>query len=120
MWARFPETLPWRRSGAMATFRGSPMSSQRYPGSSVFYRKLTRHYPRIVRGEGCYLYDDQGRRYLDGCGGAYVVNVGHGVSEIAEALACQAGTIAYVSGTAVTHDPVEELAAQIAQLSPDD
>jgi adenosylmethionine-8-amino-7-oxononanoate aminotransferase len=96
------------------------MSSQRYPGSPVFYRKLTRHYPRIVRGEGCYLYDDQGRRYLDGCGGAYVVNVGHGVNEIAEALACQAGTLAYVSGTTFTHDAVEELAAEIARLSPGD
>jgi adenosylmethionine-8-amino-7-oxononanoate aminotransferase len=96
------------------------MSSQRYPESSVFYRKLTRHYPRIVRGEGCYLYDDQGRRYLDGCGGACVVNVGHGVGEIAEALACQAGTLAYVSGTTFTHDSVEELAAELAKLSPGD
>jgi len=96
------------------------MSGYRYPESSVFYRKLTREYPRIVRGSGCYLFDDQGRRYLDGSGGAYVVNVGHGVSEIADALACQAGTIAYVSGTAFTHDAVEELAAEIARLSPGD
>jgi adenosylmethionine-8-amino-7-oxononanoate aminotransferase len=92
----------------------------RYPSSNVFYRKLTRDYPRIVRGEGCYLYDDQGRRYLDGSGGAYVVNVGHGVGEIAEALACQAGRLAYVSGSAFTHDAVEEFAAEIARLSPGD
>lgn len=111
---------PGAGQGPTATFRSSPMSSQRYPESAVFYRKLTRHYPRIVRGEGCYLYDDQGRRYLDACGGAYVVNVGHGVSEIAEALACQAGTLAYVSGTTFTHDAVEELAAEIARLSPGD
>jgi adenosylmethionine-8-amino-7-oxononanoate aminotransferase len=104
----------------MGTFRDSPMSSQRYPESHVFYRKLTRPYPRIVRGEGCYLYDDQGRRYLDGSGGAYVVNVGHGVSEIAEALACQAGTLAYVTGTAFTHEAVEELATEIARLCPGD
>jgi adenosylmethionine-8-amino-7-oxononanoate aminotransferase len=96
------------------------MTSHRYPDSHVFYRKLSRHYPRIVRGEGCYLYDDQGRRYLDGSGGAYVVNVGHGVSEIADALACQAGTLAYVTGTAFTHDAVEELATEIARLSPGD
>src|SRR5437868_9703360 len=99
MWAKPAATLPWRGSGAVATFRGSPMTSHRYPETHVFYRKLGRQYPRIVRGDGCYLYDDQGRRYLDGSGGAYVVNVGHGVSEIAEALACQAGTLAYVSGT---------------------
>jgi adenosylmethionine-8-amino-7-oxononanoate aminotransferase len=96
------------------------MSRCRFPESHVFYRKLTRDYPRIVRGEGCYLYDDQGRRYLDGSGGAYVVNVGHGVSEIAEAIACQAAAIAYVSGTAFTHDAVEEFAAELARLSPGD
>jgi adenosylmethionine-8-amino-7-oxononanoate aminotransferase len=96
------------------------MTSHRYPESPVFYRKLSRHYPRIVRGDGCYLYDDQGGRFLDGSGGAYVVNVGHGVSEIAEAMACQAGTLAYVTGTAFTHDAVEELAGEIARLSPGD
>jgi adenosylmethionine-8-amino-7-oxononanoate aminotransferase len=96
------------------------MSTDHYPESHVFYRKLTRTYPRVVRGEGCYLYDGQGRRYLDGSGGAYVVNIGHGVSEIADALACQAATLAYVSGTVFTHDAVEELAAEVARLCPGD
>jgi adenosylmethionine-8-amino-7-oxononanoate aminotransferase len=91
-----------------------------YPASHVFYRKLAREYPRIVRGEGCYLYDERGTRYLDGSGGAYVVNVGHGVGEIAEALACQAGKLAYVSGTAFTHDAVEDFAAELAPLCPGD
>src|SRR5688572_691501 len=94
--------------------------SPRYPSSHVFYRKLSRDYPRIVRGEGCYLYDDHGRRYLDGSGGAYVVNVGHGVREIADSLALQAGQIAYLSGSMFTHDAVEELATEIAALSPGD
>ena len=89
-------------------------------GSHVFYRKLTRRYPRIVRGEGCYLFDDAGRRYLDACGGAFVVSVGHGVAEIAAAVGDQARTLGYVNGTAFTHDPVEELAAEIARLSPGD
>jgi adenosylmethionine-8-amino-7-oxononanoate aminotransferase len=96
------------------------MSDHRYPDSNVLYRKLTRNYPRIVRGEGCYLYDDEGRRYLDGCGGAYVANLGHGVSEIADAIGCQARKLAYVSGTSFTHEPVEELAREIARLSPGD
>jgi adenosylmethionine-8-amino-7-oxononanoate aminotransferase len=111
---------PWRLLWVASTFRGPLMSRHRYPDSHVFYRKLTRDYPRIVRAEGCYLYDDQGRRYFDGSGGAYVVNVGHGVSEIADALACQAGTVAYVSGTAFTHDAVEEFSAELARLSPGD
>jgi adenosylmethionine-8-amino-7-oxononanoate aminotransferase len=88
--------------------------------SHVFYRKLGRRYPRIVRAEGCYLWDAAGKRYLDGSGGAYVVNLGHGVSEIADALACQAATVAYVNGTMFTTEPVEEFAAEIARLSPGD
>ncbi len=111
--------IPWRQSRHVGTFPG-PSMTHHYPDSHVFYRKLTREYPRIVRGDGCYLYDDQGRRYLDGSGGAYVVNVGHGVSEIAEALACQAGQLAYVSGTAFTHDAVEQFAAELAALCPGD
>ena len=89
-------------------------------GSHVFYRKLTRRYPRIVRGEGCYLFDDAGRRYLDGCGGAFTVNAGHGVREIADAIGEQARRLGYVNGTTFTHDPVEELAAELARLSPGD
>jgi adenosylmethionine-8-amino-7-oxononanoate aminotransferase len=94
--------------------------SPRYPSSHVLYRKLTRDYPRIVRGEGCYLFSDDGRRYLDGSGGAYVVNMGHGVREIADAVAGQASRIAYVNGTAFTHDAVEEFAGQLAALCPGD
>jgi adenosylmethionine-8-amino-7-oxononanoate aminotransferase len=94
--------------------------SPRYPSSHVLYRKLTRDYPRIVRGEGCYLFADDGRRYLDASGGAYVVNVGHGVGEIAEALAGQASRVAYVNGTAFTHDAVEEFARELAAHCPGD
>ncbi|MGH7498595.1 MAG: aspartate aminotransferase family protein [Gemmatimonadales bacterium] len=88
--------------------------------SHVLYRKLTRDYPRIVRGEGCYLYDSDGRRYLDGSAGAFVANLGHGVGEIADAIGAQARRVGYVNGTMFTHDPVEELAAEIAALSPGD
>jgi adenosylmethionine-8-amino-7-oxononanoate aminotransferase len=97
-----------------------PMPDPATTDSHVFYRKLTRRFPRIVRGEGCYLYDEAGRRYLDGCGGAFVANLGHGVGEIADAISRQARTLAYVNGTTFTHDPVEEFAAEIARLSPGD
>jgi adenosylmethionine-8-amino-7-oxononanoate aminotransferase len=94
------------------------MPSPATTGSHVFHRKLTRRYPRIVRGEGCYLFDDGGRRYLDACGGAFTVNVGHGVEAIAAAVGEQARALGYVNGTAFTHQPVEELASEIARLSP--
>jgi adenosylmethionine-8-amino-7-oxononanoate aminotransferase len=90
----------------------------RYPKSPVFYRRLKRDYPRVVRGEGVWLHGADGERWLDACSGAYVVNVGHGVSEIAEAVAEQAKRVAYVNGTAFTHDPVEELASEIAGFCP--
>ena len=95
------------------------MTVHRYPGTSVFYRKLTRRYPLIVRGEGCALYDDTGKRYLDAVGGAFVANVGHGVAEIADAMARQATRLAYVNGTAFTHEPPEELADLVAALCPE-
>ena len=96
------------------------MTADQPASSHVFYRRLTRRYPRIVRGEGCWLYDNAGRAYLDAVGGAFVVNVGHGVREIAEAIGRQAARLAYVNGTAFTSDPVEELAAEIARRSPGD
>jgi hypothetical protein len=74
--------------------------------------------PCIVRGEGCYLYDETGKRYLDASGGAFVANVGHGVAELSRALLEQGARIAYVNGTAFTNPAVEELAAELATLSP--
>jgi hypothetical protein len=94
------------------------MGLHRYPESHVFYRKLTRTFPLIVRGEGCWLVDETGKRYLDGSGGAFVANLGHGVAAIAEAMAAQARRIAYLNGTAFTSEPAEALAAEIAELTP--
>jgi adenosylmethionine-8-amino-7-oxononanoate aminotransferase len=94
--------------------------SSAQPSSHVFYRKLRRAYPTIVRASGCWLEDDAGRRYLDGSGGAFVVNIGHGVADIGDAMAAQAARVGYVNGTMFTHDPVEALAAEIARRSPGD
>jgi adenosylmethionine-8-amino-7-oxononanoate aminotransferase len=91
-----------------------------YPDTAVFYRRLTRAFPRVVRGEGCWLYDEAGKRYLDASGGAYVASLGHGVSEVAEAVAAQVRRVAYVSGAAFTNDAVEDLAAELAPLLPGD
>jgi len=93
-------------------------TTYRYPETSVLYRSLTRSFPKIIRGEGVYLYDETGKRYLDGSGGAYVANLGHGVSEIADMVATQMRKVAYVTGTAFTNEPAEELAAELASLSP--
>src|SRR6266581_989060 len=106
----FPRTLDDGEGGGVTDYR--------YPDSHVFYRKLGRSYPRIVRGEGCWLYDEQGKGYLDAVGGAYVANLGHSNPEIAEALARQAREFGYVSATTFTHGPVEELARELAATLP--
>lgn len=85
----------------------------RYPESPVFYRSLARDYPLAVKGEGCWIEDEHGKRYLDAVGGAYVATIGHGVREIGEAMARQAAKLAYVSGAAFSNEAVEELCAKL-------
>jgi adenosylmethionine-8-amino-7-oxononanoate aminotransferase len=94
-----------------------PGSHNQYPEGHVLYRRLLKAMPRIVRGEGCWLYDDAGKRYLDASGGALVSNLGHGNAEIAQAIGAQAARLAYVSGVAFTHDAVEELATELSALT---
>jgi adenosylmethionine-8-amino-7-oxononanoate aminotransferase len=94
------------------------MSEYRYPRGSVLYRNLHRVYPLINAGRGSYLYDVTGKKYLDGSGGAAVVNIGHGVREVAAALSRQAGRAAYLNGVQFTHEPVEKLAAAVASFLP--
>src|SRR5207302_1311177 len=72
------------------------------------------------RGEGCWLYDEQGKDYLDAVGGAYVANLGHSNPDVADALARQAREFGYLSATAFTHGPVEELARELAASLPGD
>src|SRR5438093_13546586 len=89
-----------------------------YPETNVFFRKLRWEYPRITHGKGSWLFDDAGRAYLDACGGAFVSNLGHGVAEIADAMAAQAKKVAYVSGMTLTHDAVETFANELVKLAP--
>lgn len=90
----------------------------RYPESPVFYRSLSRDFPLAVKGEGCWIEDEHGKRYLDAVGGAYVATIGHGVREIGEAMAQQAGRLAYVSGAAFTNEAVEQLCAMLVARTP--
>ncbi|MFI0792953.1 aspartate aminotransferase family protein [Micromonospora rubida] len=76
--------------------------------------------PTIVRGEGAYVWDSQGRRYLDGLAGLFVVNAGHGRTELAEAAAKQAGELAYFPLWSYAHPKAVELAEKIASLAPGD
>ena len=88
--------------------------------SHVFPRVLGRSMPTAVRAEGCWITDADGKRYLDGAGGAIVVNVGHGDPAVVRAIAEQAGRIDYVHGTAFTTEALEAYADELAPLLPMD
>lgn len=89
-----------------------------HPMGHVLYRRATYPRPLVERGEGVYLYDAEGRRYLDGSGGAIVVNIGHGVREVAAAMAKQATQMAYAHPTMFTSRPVEDYADALAGVVP--
>ncbi len=74
--------------------------------------------PVIARGEGCYVYDEYGKRYLDGLSALYCVNIGHGRAEIGEAAARQAAELGFYTNWSYAHPRAIELAARIAELAP--
>jgi hypothetical protein len=76
--------------------------------------------PVIVRGEGAYVFDQNGRRYLDGLSGLFTVQVGHGRTELAEAAAKQAAELAYFPLWSYAHPRGIELADRLASLAPGD
>ncbi len=76
--------------------------------------------PIIVRGEGCYVYDDHGKRYLDGLSALFCVNLGHGRADLAQAGADQAKELGFFTNWSYAHPRAIELAARIASLAPGD
>jgi adenosylmethionine-8-amino-7-oxononanoate aminotransferase len=76
--------------------------------------------PIIVRGEGAYIFDSHGRRYLDGLAGLFTVQVGHGRTELAEAAAKQAADLAFFPLWSYAHPKAIELAERLAHATPGD
>jgi adenosylmethionine-8-amino-7-oxononanoate aminotransferase len=74
--------------------------------------------PVIVRGEGCYVYDEHGKRYLDGLSALYCVNIGHGRAELGQAAARQAEELGFYTNWSYAHPRSIELATRIAKLAP--
>ena len=69
--------------------------------------------PTIVRGEGTYIYDDKGKKYLDGLAGLFVVQAGHGRRELAEVAAKQAADLAFFPIWSYAHPKAVELAEKL-------
>src|SRR5258708_38348693 len=76
--------------------------------------------PMIVRGDGAYIYDDKGKRYLDGLSGLFVVQAGHGRQELAQAAAKQAAELAFFPLWSYAHPKAVELAERLANEAPGD
>jgi adenosylmethionine-8-amino-7-oxononanoate aminotransferase len=76
--------------------------------------------PIIVRGEGCYVYDERGNRYLDGLSALFCVNGGHGRAELAAAAAQQMEELDFYTLWSYAHPRAIELAARLASLAPGD
>jgi adenosylmethionine-8-amino-7-oxononanoate aminotransferase len=76
--------------------------------------------PIIVRGEGAYIYDSHGKRYLDALAGLFVVQVGHGREELADAAARQSRTLAYMPLWSYAHPNAIELAQRLSTHTPGD
>lgn len=84
----------------------------------VFYRNLRKDYPLVERGEGIYLIDQNGQKYIDGSGGAAVVGIGHGIKEITEAMVRQAEKVSFAHSSQFTSQAALDLAAKLVQLAP--
>lgn len=84
----------------------------------MFHRSLRHEYPFAVRGEGVYLYDRNGRRYLDASGGAAVSCLGHSDRAVSEAIARQLKTLPFAHTSFFSNEPMEALAARLVEGAP--
>ncbi len=87
--------------------------------SSILHRKIAETPALVVRGEGCYLIDEAGKRYLDASGGAAVSCLGHSHPRVIEAIQRQVGTLAFAHTSFFTSEPAERLADRLISLAPE-
>ncbi len=110
---------------------GNPITVTQKDLSRTAYDHLWMHFtrmssyenspvPTIVRGEGTYVFDDKGKRYLDGLAGLFVVQAGHGRTELAETAFKQAQELAFFPVWSYAHPKAVELAERLADYAPGD
>src|SRR5256886_12611792 len=91
---------------------------QGMPTSGLFSRNLKKAFPLAIRGEGCWIIDESGRRFLDASGQAAVVSIGHGVQEIGLAMAEQSSQIAFAHTSQFHTAQAEKLAERLLAIAP--
>lgn len=86
---------------------------------NLFYRgELRREYPIMERGEGVYIYDSKGNKYLDAMSGIGVVNIGYGVQEVVDAITEQVKKLPFCFTNRFSSQAQEDLAKRIAEIAP--
>ncbi|MFD1706953.1 aspartate aminotransferase family protein [Siminovitchia sediminis] len=81
---------------------------------------LGQKYPCVTHGNGIYLFDKQGKQYIDGSSGAVTASIGHGVQEIIDAMAEQAKKVSFVYRSQFTTEAAEQLAKKLSEIAPGD
>jgi adenosylmethionine-8-amino-7-oxononanoate aminotransferase len=116
----------------MATTRTRPAAAERDASlQELAKRHLWMHFTRmgafervevpiIARGEGAYVYDEHGKRYLDGLSALFCVNAGHGRAELGDAAAAQVRELDFYITWSYAHPRAIELATRVAGLAPGD
>lgn len=87
--------------------------------SHILHRHTLEHYPTAVAGDGVYLIDTNGKRYLDGCGGAAVSCLGHSNTAVKEAIKAQIDQLPYAHTGFFTSESSEALADYLTDRAPD-
>ena len=87
--------------------------------SSILHRSLAATLPTVVGGQGNYLIDQTGKRYLDACGGAAVSCLGHDNARVRDALKAQLDRVAFAHTSFFTNEPAEELAQFLIDRAPE-
>lgn len=113
------------------------MATETQAGAAIDYQELAKRHlwlhfsrmgaydrgaevPVIVKGDGCYVWDEHGNRYLDALSALFCVNIGHGRADIAQAGADQAKELGFFTTWSYAHPRAIELAAKVASLAPGD
>lgn len=79
---------------------------------------LGQQYPIAASAKGIYIYDQDGKKYIDGSSGAVTVSIGHGVQEVIDETLAQAEKISFSYRSQFTNEPAEKLAEKLSQLAP--
>lgn len=85
---------------------------------NIFHRRLNYKYPLATHGKGIYIFDENGKKYIDGTGGAVVCNIGHGVKELALAAQKLASKFTYLHGSQFSTENMEAYARELCVVAP--